>query len=248
MTERNASVKTAMEQHFIGKHNVIFERAQFNMRCQQEGESSEAFITEVHKLAEHCIFGVLKEELIRDRIVVGIKDRKLSEKLQMDSELTLAKAIQVRKSENVKKQQTILHGATRGDSKSNVDAIKTTKKGKNFQHTGKQRNQKSDAPSEKECGRCGKGRKHAWKDCPANDVECRKCHKKGHFVAACRNGQAVHTEVLSDSDSEYAFLGEVSASTTKAWIEKVTLNGDAVNFKIDMGADVTSIIHNVMVS
>lgn len=142
-----------MEKHFIGKHNVIFERAQFNMGCQQEGESSEAFITDVHTLAEHCNFGVLKDELKRDRIVVGIKDRKLSEKLQMDSELTLAKAIQqVRQSEAVEKQQTILHSATGVDHKTNVDTIKTMRRGKNFQHTGKQRFQKHDAPSEKECG------------------------------------------------------------------------------------------------
>lgn len=72
--KKYSSVKTAMEQHFIGKHNVIFERAQFNLRCQQEGESAETFITDVHKLAEHCSFEVLKDELIRDRIVVGIKD------------------------------------------------------------------------------------------------------------------------------------------------------------------------------
>lgn len=98
-----------------------------------------------------------------------------------------------------------------------MDAIKTARKGKNFQHTGKQRNRKLNAPSEKEYGRCGKGQKHAWKDCLAKDVECWKWHKKGQFVVACRNGQAVHTvtEVLSDSDSEYVFLGEVSAPTTK---------------------------------
>jgi len=68
-----------------------------------------------------------------------------------------------------------------------------------------------------------------------SDVECRKCHKKGLFAVACRNGQAVHTitEVLSDSDSQdCVFLGEVSTQTTKPWIVKVTLKGDAVNFKI----------------
>ena len=81
------AVKAAFEKHCVGKHNVIFERAQFNMRNQQDGESAEAFITAVHTLAEHCAFGVLKEDLIRDRIVVGIKDRKLSEQLQLDSEL-----------------------------------------------------------------------------------------------------------------------------------------------------------------
>ncbi|KAL0150323.1 hypothetical protein M9458_054431, partial [Cirrhinus mrigala] len=79
-------------------------------------------------------------------------------------------------------------------------------------------------------------------------IECRKCHKKGHFAMACRNGQAVYTvtEVLSDSDSQdYAFLGEVSTQTTKPWIEKVTLNGDAISFKLDTGADVTSIPEKV---
>lgn len=60
-------------------------------------------------------------------------------------------------------------------------------------------------------------------------------------------GQAVHTdtEMLSDSASDYAFLGEVSTQITKAWSEKVILNGDAVNFEIDSGVDVTSIPENI---
>lgn len=58
--------------------------------------------------------------------MVGIKDRRLSEELQMDSELTLVKAIQkVRQSKTIKRQQTILHNnAVGGDHKMNV-AIKT---------------------------------------------------------------------------------------------------------------------------
>ena len=54
------------------------------------------------------IIGVLKNELIRDRIVVGLKGKKLSEKLQLDSKLTLEKAVtQARQSEPIKKQQDI---------------------------------------------------------------------------------------------------------------------------------------------
>lgn len=77
-------VKQAFDQHFVGVHNVIFERAKFNKRCQEVGESAENFITAVHKLAEHCRYGVLREEMIRDRIVVGIRDAKLSERLQLN--------------------------------------------------------------------------------------------------------------------------------------------------------------------
>lgn len=48
----------------------------------------------------------LKEELIRNRLVFGITNKKLSEKLHMDPELTLAK---VRQSKSVKRQQTLQH-------------------------------------------------------------------------------------------------------------------------------------------
>ncbi|KAL7374026.1 hypothetical protein ABVT39_020482 [Epinephelus coioides] len=104
-------VRKAFDEHFVGKHNVIYECAKFNSRQQQQGESAENFITDVHKLAEHCRFGTLKEEMIRDRIVVGIRDSRLSERLQLDPDLTLAKTItQVRQQEEIKKQQQLLQG------------------------------------------------------------------------------------------------------------------------------------------
>lgn len=76
------------------------------MRSQLKGESVDSFITDLHGLAEHCNFRELKEELIRDRIVVGLLDAALSEILQMDSELTLQKVItNARQKEVIKKQQ-----------------------------------------------------------------------------------------------------------------------------------------------
>jgi hypothetical protein len=51
------------------------------------------FITDLFNLAEHCNFGVLREEFIRDRIVVGIRDKALSEKLQLEADLILEKAV-----------------------------------------------------------------------------------------------------------------------------------------------------------
>ena len=86
-----------MEEKFQGysvkKHNVIFKRAKFNMKSQMEGECIDSFVTALHGLAEHCNSRDLKEELIRDRLVVGLRDAALSEKLQMDPELTLEKAV-----------------------------------------------------------------------------------------------------------------------------------------------------------
>ena len=86
-------VKTKFDVHFVVRRNVIFQRAKFNRRHQEDGETVDTFITALHALAEHCDYGTLKDEMIRDRIVVGLQDSKLSEKLQLDPELSLAKAI-----------------------------------------------------------------------------------------------------------------------------------------------------------
>ena len=66
-------VKDKLDQHFIIKRNVIFERAKFNMRKQESGEPVDAFFADLHCLSEHCEFRALRDELIRDRIVMGLQ-------------------------------------------------------------------------------------------------------------------------------------------------------------------------------
>ena len=54
-----------------------------------------------------CNYGQLTDEMIRDRIMEGIRDGAIVEKLQVDPELTLEKAIQItRQSKMVKSQQS----------------------------------------------------------------------------------------------------------------------------------------------
>ena len=60
-------------------------------------------------MAESCKFGAMRDKLIRDRLVVGIRDNVLSEHLQMETELTLDKAKRlIRQREAVKEQQATL--------------------------------------------------------------------------------------------------------------------------------------------
>ena len=65
-------VLTKFQGHFIKRRNVIYERMKFNQRIQQEGESVESFVTDLYALSETCNYGELTNEMIRDRIVVGI--------------------------------------------------------------------------------------------------------------------------------------------------------------------------------
>lgn len=83
------SALTKFNAHFKVQKNIIFERACFNQRKQESGESAELYITAIHQMADKCEYGAMKEELIRDCLVVGIHDKALSERMQMEAGLTL---------------------------------------------------------------------------------------------------------------------------------------------------------------
>ena len=62
------------------------------MRTQEEGGLVDSFITLLYRLAEHCNYRDLHDEMMQDRIVVGVRDSNLSQNLQNDPKLTLNKA------------------------------------------------------------------------------------------------------------------------------------------------------------
>ncbi|UYV62474.1 LLGL1 [Cordylochernes scorpioides] len=228
--ENYDKVIECFESHFIPRRNIIYERARFNQRCQQEGEKVNEFITALHSLAEHCNFEMLHDELIRDRIVVGVRDRALSERMQLDTDLTLVKAtLMAKQLESVKEQQSSLYQQDSVDQiKKMPNHIKETKR-----HEPKIRQFKSNqlGGSSHGCTRCGNSNNHDWKNCPAMNSYCNKCMKKGHYAKVCRS------EAINEIKSEIAFLGSVE-DNSKKWIVPIKVNNRQVNFKIDTGADV----------
>lgn len=108
---------------FQVRRNVIFERARFNRRCQLPGETAEQYIMALYTLVETCNYGALESEMIRDRLVVGIRDSALSGRLQLDAELTLEKAKKsIRQREAVQEQQHVLKA---GGEPGKLDAVHT---------------------------------------------------------------------------------------------------------------------------
>ena len=85
------TVKAKFESHFIKCRNLIYKRAKFNQQKQLSGESVDNFITVLYGLVEHCKYGKLQNEMISNRIVVGLIDASLAEKLQLDPELTYSR-------------------------------------------------------------------------------------------------------------------------------------------------------------
>lgn len=64
-----------------------------------------SYIRALYELIDNCDFGHSKNENIRDRLVVGVRDKELSKKMQLMPDLTLEMAIQmVRQAEDVEEQ------------------------------------------------------------------------------------------------------------------------------------------------
>ena len=83
---------TKLNKFFQVQQNVIYERVRFSRRIQKERELEEQFITSLYNLVKTCDLGDLKNVMTHDRIVVGIWDQALSERLQTVADLTLEKA------------------------------------------------------------------------------------------------------------------------------------------------------------
>ena len=211
------------------------------------------FITSLHSLSEYCNYGQLRDEMIRDRNVVGLRDSALSKKLQLESELAREKAITlVRNRESARKQQPLL----RGDTTANIDAVSKQRRAKT------QQTQKPKSYGNSTCSRCGKPSHCGKEQCPAKKAICRKCQKHEHFQSVCRSSQSVKTVTEDDENSDDSsdhddevdydrFIGTIEESDTlqvptvtarsDPWKVTVTLNSQPLEFHIDTGADVTMI-------
>ncbi|KAL9963006.1 hypothetical protein ACROYT_G032167 [Oculina patagonica] len=231
-------VLNKFEEHFVQKRNIIHERACFHRQLQKDGETVEAFIRNLYELAEHCEFGLQRDDQIRDRIVIGLLDKSLSQKLQMKSDLNLDTAIQIaRQTEQVKVQvagqadDKHLGEVKRKNWRPNANRRQgPTQRGKNFRQPG--------VPSLQPCSRCNRAHRPD-ETCPATGAKYSKCKKKGHFAVVCRTVVGEVTRA-PDQTSQHFFLGAIqSGDGGEPWSVMLHINKKPVQFKIDTGADIS---------
>ncbi|UYV63189.1 hypothetical protein LAZ67_2003384 [Cordylochernes scorpioides] len=147
---------------------------------QEEGEPIDEFITSLYSLAESCEYATLHDEMIRNRIVVGVRDKNLSERYQLDESFTLEKAVKtVRQFEAVRKQQDDL----KNPYNSKVNQIKTAKK--TFQKVRRQNTQTTNGVQIEKCRNCGKIY-FLENTCPPLKTTCNKCNALGHWESCCK--------------------------------------------------------------
>ena len=108
----------------ISGRYIVVERAHFNNRVQRQSEAIDSFIQDLCKIAEGCNYRTLKEELIRNRTVVGVADDDLSEQLQSRANFTLPEAVQLSRQTEAKKESQPLIRKSRSSATRDADFIK----------------------------------------------------------------------------------------------------------------------------
>ncbi|KAK9712766.1 Integrase zinc binding domain [Popillia japonica] len=82
------------------KKNVIYDRAMFNS-CNQDNDSFDEYLLKLQKLIAKCEFRDFETDLLRDRIVLGIINKDLRKRLMATSDLTLERAIDMCRNDEI---------------------------------------------------------------------------------------------------------------------------------------------------
>ena len=74
-TDPNSLIE-ALTNYFEPQKNTIFERSVFNTTVQEDNKSIDQYLNKPGKLAATYNYGALTNQLIRDKLVIGIRDKK----------------------------------------------------------------------------------------------------------------------------------------------------------------------------
>ena len=74
---------------------LTYERHVFFTRNQNRNETIDQYVTDLRNKASTYDFGDLCDSLIKDRLICGVADEDVRERLLRDADLTLAKAIDI---------------------------------------------------------------------------------------------------------------------------------------------------------
>ena len=223
----------AFENYCIGETNETYERYVFNSRNQQEGESVEKYIAELRRLAKSCNFDTLEDNLIRDRVVMGVRCDITRRKLLQEGKLTLQKATTIARAMEVTKgQMTRIKKGGEGTEELVHKVHKNVSQKKN---------------PEENCHFCGKAHIFKKELCPAYGKTCNACKGKNHFAGTkfCRADIRVVTDYDHDQsdaleDEDDIWLSAIGNGRPRA-TATLNVNGKDIQFQLDTGSDVNTI-------
>lgn len=249
----------AFQKHVQPKSNPVFARYKFNNEVQGEN-SVEQFITRLKVLSKDCSFGEeYIDDMIRDRLVFGVKSQKIREKLlTVGEDLTLAKAVQICQSYEYAQEQLRTMIPTQGAATAAVSHVerrdsnqgakpkgtkpRKTVRGTNAKSVKPQKLNPNGNPNKSEQNQCGNcGQKHASGRCPAKGKQCFHCKKWNHFSTVCKAKNVNNVEITEGFSMDDLFIDSIESRINNGQVFAEMEIGPLkhkVNFKVDTGSQV----------
>ncbi|XP_059061528.1 uncharacterized protein K02A2.6-like [Achroia grisella] len=253
-------------EHFGMKKNTTMARFKFFTRNQERGETIDEYVTALKLLTQSCEFEHLEEGLIRDRIVCGVTDSKLRDRLLREDDLDLGRAVKIcQASEMTAEEQRQIENAKCGTEAGTSSAVDVVYGARTEQQWGASRYPRGGrqarrgrgrlgapvadgaAAAARGCAACGSARCQGGSQCSAKSVKCFSCHEIGHFKRMCpgkryKNKIYHIKESASDSDEELYYVSTLdgnSGNKNCKWYETLSLvsNNSKQVFKLDTGSD-----------
>lgn len=262
--EKNITVKMVLDEfdkHCDPKKNETVERYKFYSRSQQVGDTFDKFLAEIRILADTCNFGTLKDSMIRDRIICGVSDSGLRERLLRVADLDLDKCIQVCRATEVSKEQNKeIEPQAAGASVHTVNSHKKNFK-KQPQKPQRHQQQQQNRQDSSQCKYCGSRHVKGKRNCKAYGHQCGKCGKLHHFEKVCNSTKSsvhqIQESVESDSDDYYSIysvdlrnlsesINAINQATENKVFATLSVNGQYVKFQVDSGATCNILPHKYL--
>ena len=219
-------VIAALQDFCVAQVNQTFERFKFNSRVRRNGESVQQFVSDIRTLASTCQFcDCIRDSLIRDRIVLGIRNEALTKRLLNQRNLTLEQCINICMSE----ESTEAQFSRIIEPEASINAVVQRK---HFQSATRNLIEMPD------CRFCGVKHGTAKEQCPAWGRTCMKCGKKNHFARRCRSNRVAAVTENSEPEAEINNVGRRKNSGISA---ELLVNNHPVRFQLDTGASINII-------
>lgn len=226
-------------EYFEPKTNINYERAQFNLMKQMDGEPIESFVRRLYAQSAKCNFNKMEnaeEELILSKLVVDIQDMNLSIELQRMNELTLHKCIDIARNAELVKQQ----------NKQTTESVNYVNKSHHQKN-----NNNAKASQMKHCKYCNQ--KHKARQCPAYGKQCKNCGGRNHFAGVCKkpkdndSNEAVNcikSEPKEKESPNKFYIGMVKDNMKDSWSHNIKVLNQTIKFCLDTGSHVNILPHN----
>ena len=210
-TDTVNEIITKMFEHILGQTNETFERYKFNAREQMCEEAIDAYVAALKMLQKTCNFcDCLKDSLLRDRIVFGVRDNGVRERLLQERRLDLSRCIDIcRTHENTISQMNLI--TDKGEEVHRVEESRHFTNKRQYGR-GKFRHQKqerttfptSTRPNVK-CKLCGRQHERRKEMCPAWGQVCRQCNNRNHFSRCCPPDVRSKVHVIDEQSSDVEY-------------------------------------------